>query len=110
MLGRDDVRLVWCHDPSRRHLQPGFSAPEDHTAFADSFPVTIASLASLRQLDDWVVEQALELGEDPPDPLGVDRFRANLVVDGDEPFAEDGWTSVTVGECASASPSPWDAA
>ncbi len=98
VLGRDDVRLVWCHDPSRRSLQPGFSSPADHTAFADSFPVTLASLASLRRLDDWVTEQALELGEEPPEPLDVDRFRANLVVDGDEPFAEDGWSSVTVGE------------
>lgn len=97
-LGRDDVRLVFCHDPSRRRLQPGFSDPADHTAFADSFPVTIASLASLRRLDDWIVEEALERGEEPPEPLAMDRFRANLVVDGDEPFAEDGWTSVTVGE------------
>jgi uncharacterized protein YcbX len=100
VLGRDDVRLVWCHDPSRRRLQPGFSEPGDHTAFADSFPVTIASLASLRRLNDWIVERALELGEEPPDPLPVERFRANLVVDGDEPFAEDGWSRVVVGDVA----------
>lgn len=96
-LGRDDVRLVWCRDPRARRLQPGFSAEGDHTAFADSFPVTVASLASLRLLDDWVTEQALELGEEPHGPLAIDRFRPNLVVDGDEPFAEDRWTSVTVG-------------
>lgn len=100
VLGRDDVRLVWCHDPTRRRLQPGFSAPGDHTAFADSFPVTIASLASLRQLDDWIVERALEAGEEPPEPLPVERFRANLVVDGDEPFGEDRWSRVVVGEVA----------
>jgi uncharacterized protein YcbX len=100
VLGRDDVRLVWCHDPSRRRLQPGFSEPGDHTAFADAFPVTIASLASLRRLDDWIAERALELGEEPRDPLPVERFRANLIVDGDEPFAEDGWSRVVVGEVA----------
>lgn len=97
VLGHD-VRLVFCHDPARRRLQPGFSAPGDHTAFADSFPVTVASLASLRRLDDWVLERALELGEDPPAPMPVERFRANLVVDGEEPFAEDRWRSITVGE------------
>ncbi|MBS2938167.1 MOSC domain-containing protein [Nocardioides sp. J2M5] len=96
-LGRDDVRLVWCDDPTRRRLQPGFSVETDHTAFADSFPVTIASLASLRRLDDWITEQALERGEEPPEALPMERFRPNLVVDGDEPFAEDRWRSVTVG-------------
>ncbi|HEX5920130.1 MAG TPA: MOSC N-terminal beta barrel domain-containing protein [Nocardioides sp.] len=98
VLGRDDLRLVWCHDPERRSLQPGFSRPGDHAAFPDSFPVTIASLASMRQLHDWMVERALELGEPPPDPLPIERFRTNLVVDGDEPFAEDRWTRVVVGD------------
>lgn len=96
-LGRDDVRLVWCDDPTRRTLQPGFSRPGDHAAFPDSFPVTIASLASLRQLDDWITERALELGEEPAEPLPIERFRANLVVDGDEAFAEDRWTALTIG-------------
>ena len=97
-LGRDDVRLVWCHDPTQRRLQPGYSEPGDHATYPDSFPVTLASLASLRQLNDWIVEGALERGEEPPEPLPMERFRPNLVIDGDEPFAEDGWTGLTVGE------------
>lgn len=96
-LGRDDVRLVWCDDPTRRTLQPGYAEPGDHAAFPDAFPVSVASLASLRQLNDWIVERALELGEEPGDPLPVERFRANLVVDGDEPFAEDDWRAITIG-------------
>ena len=97
-LGRDDLRLVWCHDPAARNLQPGFSSPDDHTSFADAFPVTVASLASLRQLNDWITERALETGEEPPEPLPVERFRANLVVDGEEPFAEDRWHELRVGD------------
>ncbi|HEV2796937.1 MAG TPA: MOSC domain-containing protein [Nocardioides sp.] len=96
-LRRDDVRLVWCDDPTRRTLQPGYSRPGDHAAFPDAFPVTVASLASMRQLNDWIVERALELGEDAPEPLPIERFRANLVVDGDEPFAEDRWEALTIG-------------
>jgi uncharacterized protein YcbX len=92
-----DVRLVWCHDPTQRRLQPGFSAEDDHTAFADAFPVTVASLASLRQLNDWIAERALEVGEEHPEPLPVERFRAILVVDGDEAFAEDHWQTLSVG-------------
>lgn len=97
-LGRDDVRLVWCDDPTRRRLNPEFSLPGDHTAYADGYPVTIASEASLRRLNDWIVEGALSRGEDPPEPLPMARFRPNLVVDGHEAFAEDSWTSVTVGD------------
>lgn len=97
VLGHD-VRLVWCDDPTRRSLQPGVSEPGDHAAFPDAFPVTLASLASLRQLNDWIVETALERGEEVPEPLPVARFRPNLVIDGDVPFAEDGWERVSIGD------------
>lgn len=97
-LGRDDLSLVWCHDPTSRRLQPGFSGPTDHTAFADAFPVTVASQASLRQLNDWIAEGAVERGEDVPAPLPIERFRPNLVIDGEVPFAEDGWLTLSIGE------------
>ena len=28
----------------------------------------------------------------------MERFRPNIVIDGDQPFAEDGWRSLTIGE------------
>lgn len=97
-LGRDDVRLVHLGRP--RPLSPGYSQPGDATGFADGYPVTVASTASLRRLQDWVSETALERGEDPAE-IGMDRFRPNLVVDGDlAPFEEDSWTRVCVGEVA----------
>jgi uncharacterized protein len=97
-VGRDDVRLVWCDDPTRRRLNPDFSRPGDHTAYADGYPITLASEASLRRLNDWILEEALERGEEPPAALPMARFRPNLVVDGEEPFAEDAWTGVTLGD------------
>jgi uncharacterized protein YcbX len=97
-LARDDVRLVWCDDPTRRVLNPEYSRPGDHTAYADGYPVTIASRASLRRLDDLIVQEALSRGEEPPAPLPMHRFRPNLVVEGAEAFAEDGWREVRVGE------------
>jgi len=98
VLGRDDLTLLWCQDPQARQLNPARSRPGDHTAYADGYPVTIASEASLRQLNDWMVGTALERGEEPPSPMAMDRFRPNLVIDGDEPFAEDTWPGLRVGD------------
>lgn len=96
LLGRDDVRLVRLGEP--RALNPARSRPGDRTAFADAYPVTLASSASLRRLQDWVIETALDRGDEPAD-IPMERFRPNLVVDGDlEAFAEDDWAGVRVGE------------
>lgn len=97
VLGRDDLRLVWCDDPSRRSLNPAHSLTGDHTAFADGYPVTLASLDSLARLNEWMVEDALLRGEEPPAALPIERFRANVVVAGADPFAEDAWQRVRIG-------------
>ena len=97
-IGRDDLRLVWCDDPTRRTLNPAHSRPEDFTAYADGYPVTVATEASLRQLNDWIVEGALDRGEEPPAPLPISRFRPNLVVDEEVAFAEDHWSQVVIGD------------
>lgn len=96
VLGRDDVTLVHVADP--RPLNPQLTMPGEATAFADGYPVTLASSVSLRRLDTWVTETAIERGEEAPAPLAMGRFRPNLVVDGDlEPFEEDEWQRVQVG-------------
>ncbi len=97
VVGRDDLRLVWCDDPTRRTLNPDFSTSHDYTAYADGYPVTVASQASLDRLNDWIAASAHQRGEATPVPLPMQRFRPNLVVDCEEPFAEDRWSEVTVG-------------
>lgn len=95
-LGREDVTLVHVAEP--RPLNPRLTRPGEATAFADAYPVTLASAVSLRRLDDWVAQTALDRGEEPVAPLAMERFRPNLVVDGDlEPFEEDRWRTVQVG-------------
>lgn len=98
VLGRDDLTLVWCDDPTRRALNPSYSRIGDHTAFADGYPVTLASLDSLARLNDWIVDDALLRGVEPPAALPIERFRANLVVKGADPFAEDDWRQVRIGD------------
>lgn len=54
--------------------------------FADGYPLLITTTASLAALNSRL-----------DDPLPMDRFRPNLVIDGCEPFDEDGWGVITVG-------------
>lgn len=97
-LGRDDLSLLWCHDPASRSLDPTYAAPDDYTAYADGYPLTLANESSLDQLNDWIVAGAAERGEEPPVPLGMERFRPNLVVRGVPAFEEETWQRVRIGE------------
>ncbi|WP_439592066.1 MOSC domain-containing protein [Microbacterium sp.] len=85
-LGRD-ARLVWQPDPAARPVNPKHGGrPGDHVSLADVGPLLLTSEASLAQLDEWAGE-----------PLDMVRFRPNVVIDGDEPFAEDEWPTVRLG-------------
>jgi uncharacterized protein YcbX len=56
-------------------------------SLADAYPLLVASTSSLAEVSAWAGE-----------PLSMTRFRPNLVVDGAEPWAEDGWRRVRIGE------------
>lgn len=90
LLGKP-ARLVWVDDPGRR-------ANAERKGGLWDGALHLLSLSSLRRLDDWIAEGAVERGEEPPPPLDVARFRPNLIIDGAEPFAEDDWKSVRIGE------------
>jgi uncharacterized protein YcbX len=93
------VRCVWLDDPTRRPVHPDFADPDDRVSFADGFPLLLATSASLRRLNEWIAEEAAARGEDAPPPLAMRRFRPSLVIeDVPEPFAEDHWRRVRVGE------------
>ena len=90
VLQREDVTILWCSSLTERRLNPEFSTEGDSTAYADGYPVTLASLASLRELN--------RLGGMD---LRIDRFRPNIVIDGGDelaPFAEESWQRLRIGE------------
>lgn len=80
-------RLVYLPDDSVRPVDPDYGRPGDHVSLADGFPFLLISEASLQDLNE-----RLET------PVPMNRFRPNLVVRGCEPFAEDGWRRIRVGE------------
>lgn len=81
-LGRP-ARLVR-FDPDERRLadRAWTGEAEAPTAFADGFPLLVTSTASLADLNR-------RLAADGHAPVGPDRFRANLVLDGLDAFEED---------------------
>jgi hypothetical protein len=81
------VRLVHVHERFKRKLNPDYAvSDEDHTGFADGYPILVISEESLADLNS-------HLGA----PVPMNRFRPNLVVKGCEPFAEDIWKRIRIG-------------
>jgi uncharacterized protein YcbX len=80
-------RLVYMPEESIRRVDPRYAEPEDRAAFSDGFPLLLISQASLDDLNERLAQ-----------PLPMSRFRPNLVVEGCEPYAEDGWRRIRIGE------------
>ncbi|MBV1851208.1 MOSC domain-containing protein [Catellatospora tritici] len=97
-LGRP-LRLGWLDDPRRRSVALDHGGkPGDLLNLSDAGPLLLATTASLRRLNDWIAEGAVERGEELPEPLPMARFRPSVVVDGvGEPFVEDDWKRVRIG-------------
>ena len=83
-------RLVFLDDPRARPTEPVMGQVGGHVSFADGFPLLLTSNRSLA-----VLNEALE------QPIGMDRFRSNLVVDGPpgspDAWAEHGWSLLDIG-------------
>jgi hypothetical protein len=80
-------RLVRMTDARARPVSPAYARAGDQVSFADSFPLLLISQASLNDLN-----RRLRI------PVPVQRFRPNLVVDGERAYGEDAWLRLRVGE------------
>jgi uncharacterized protein len=84
-LGRP-CRLVQMPESTERAVNPAYSQPGDIVSFADGYPFLLIGQASLDDLNARMAS-----------PLPMRRFRPNLVVTGAEPFEEDTWRRVRIG-------------
>ncbi|MBH3452813.1 MOSC domain-containing protein [Pseudomonas putida] len=85
LLGKP-VRLVYCPEQRARYLPNGYGFNSDRAAFPDGFPLLLIGQGSLDELNRRIGR-----------PMEMLRFRPNLVVRGAEPFAEDGWKRIRIG-------------
>ncbi len=79
--------LVYLDDPRARAVDPAYALPDDRALFSDGFPVLLANTASLAALNAAL-----------PRPIEMGRFRPNIVMSGAEPWAEDRWRRIRIGE------------
>jgi len=84
-LGRR-VELVYMPEDAARRVDGRYVNRKERVAFADGFPYLITSEGSLADLNARL-----------RDAVPMDRFRPNLVVRGAPPWAEDAWTSLSIG-------------
>lgn len=84
-LGRD-ARLLRVEQPRLIKPECRIDGASERTAFADGFPILLASMGSLAALNEHL-----------DDPVTIDRFRPNIVVEGAPAYDEDYWRKLSIG-------------
>lgn len=82
-------KLVYMSDMVRRDVEPDYNPEGQLVSFADGYPFLLIGQESLAELNSRLAE-----------PVGMDRFRPNLVFSGGAAFAEDDWAEFTIGTVA----------
>jgi uncharacterized protein YcbX len=83
-----ECRLVFMPDSTIRQVNQKYAlGPENIFGFADGYPFLLISEASLKDLNSRLEK-----------PVPMDRFRPNLVISGCEPYEEDTWKWIRIGD------------
>lgn len=85
----EDVRLVFMDAQAKRPTSIDWAAGHE-TSFSDGYPVLVTNTASLARVNDYIKAAGHA-------PVGMERFRPNIVIETDMPWAEDGWQTLRVG-------------
>jgi uncharacterized protein YcbX len=80
-------KLVYMSDMVCRTVEPEFNPDNQLVSFADGYPYLLLGQNALAELNTRLAE-----------PVGMDRFRPNLVFSGGEAFVEDTWNEFQIGE------------
>ena len=93
--GEKTCRLV---QQSPEHIRPiTIKYPSQENTplgFADNYPIMLTNTASLEELNQRIVEIHISQKQ----AVSMDCFRPNIVIDSTEPFMEDRWSLIQIGE------------
>ncbi len=78
-------RIIYMPSSHQRLVDTDYATQQERLGFADGFPVLIATQSSLNDFNS-------KLGFE----VDMDRFRPNIVIDGNPPWAEDSWKDITI--------------
>jgi uncharacterized protein YcbX len=84
------VKLVHMDDLSRRVVGAEWAGEPAPVGFADGFPILVTTTGSLEDLNRTLVEKGQE-------PVGMERFRTNILLEHAEPWDEDLWEAIEIG-------------
>ena len=82
-----DCHLVAFPQDELRQCDPEYAQQGEHTQFSDAYPLLILTEASLHGLNTRLDQ-----------PVGMNRFRPNIVIAGAEAHEEDEWSEITVAD------------
>jgi uncharacterized protein YcbX len=83
------VKLVHMDEQADRFVGAEWAGVAAPVGFADGFPILITTTGSLADLNRTLVEKGQE-------PVGMERFRTNILIDCNDPWEEDWWESLEI--------------
>ncbi len=91
----EQFRLVRQSPDYIRPVDPDYAVnSSNHVSFADGYPCLVTNTASLADLNRRLEESYPNSQQQIP----MNRFRPNIVLDTDQPFIEDQWKTIQIGE------------
>ncbi|OCO98175.1 MULTISPECIES: MOSC domain-containing protein [unclassified Ensifer] len=84
------VKLAHMDASAERLVGADWAGTAAPVGFADGFPILITTTGSLADLNRTLADKG-------QDPVGMDRFRTNILIDCDGAWEEDFWESVEIG-------------
>ncbi|MEM9934724.1 MAG: MOSC N-terminal beta barrel domain-containing protein [Bacteroidota bacterium] len=82
-------QMVYQPDSTDRKVDPRYAQNGENVSFADSYPYMLMSQKSLDFLNEKL-----------SDPMVIERFRPNILVEGTAAFEEDSWGNIRIGSAS----------